>query len=70
MGDDNKSGDGFDMDRFTYGIIFGPLLGVTLALVLDNWAMLGVGVALGIGGGAAFAAAGSSSDSGEPDDPA
>jgi hypothetical protein len=46
---DGEDGRG---DRMALGVAIGTPLGVALSLVLDNWGMLGVGIALGIALGA------------------
>jgi hypothetical protein len=43
-------------NRMALGVAFGLPIGVALSLALDNWGMLGVGIALG----AAFGATGRS----------
>ncbi|WP_134766546.1 hypothetical protein [Nocardioides sp. 1609] len=39
-------------DRLALGVALGTPLGVVLSLLLDSWAMLGVGIALGLVWGA------------------
>ncbi|QCW52069.1 DUF4337 domain-containing protein [Nocardioides dongxiaopingii] len=35
-------------NRLALGVAFGAPIGVVLSLLLDNWALLGVGIALGL----------------------
>jgi hypothetical protein len=50
--DDKQSGVDGQSNRMAIGIALALPLGVALSLILDNWAMLGVGVALGAAYGA------------------
>ena len=47
MADQEDSGD-----RLAMGVAMGVPVGVVLSLLLDNWGMLGVGIALGAAFGA------------------
>ncbi|GGK67885.1 hypothetical protein GCM10011509_15320 [Ornithinimicrobium pekingense] len=53
-------------NRFALGIAFGLMLGTALSLILDNWALLGVGFALGITYGIVSGSLGGQAD--EPED--
>jgi hypothetical protein len=54
MEDDEPQHDPGDeqQNRLAMGIALGTPFGVLLSLLLDNWGMLGVGVALGVAYGA------------------
>ena len=47
MSDEKDEGD-----RLVMGVVAGLLVGVVVSVVLDNWGMLGVGIALGAAFGA------------------
>jgi uncharacterized ferredoxin-like protein len=54
MADEKEKAEGGDdqYSRMALGTALGTPIGVALSLILDNWAMIGVGIALGAGFGA------------------
>lgn len=45
---EQSEGDQSQSDRIAIGIALGLPLGVSLSIVMDNWALLGVGLVMGL----------------------
>lgn len=65
MDDDQPKSDD---NHMAIGVALGVPVGVVLSLLLDNWAMIGVGIALGAAFGAVPASAWSTKKKDEPGD--
>ena len=68
MADEEKPGGEDQHSRMAMGMAFGVPIGVVVSLLLDSWAFIGVGIALGAAFGAIPSSKEQPSEDGAPDE--